>query len=248
MDPAPARCWLVRVEHVGRLHHQVYPIGPHFSETTQIEEGGVPFTVCRLHGDVVDLTAQPTREPAATSFERADDLGQLKRPPISRWASSVAPRNTLAGVNRSPLSPAQPPCAALRSQPKQLISIASWPSSSSAAWGTCWRFKWNTWTASWLEARRESSRPSAADWARCSHAAGEAENQPRGVCGQDPYAPRLPRCGGARRGEFPALDPATGVRWARNQAVEVDRKRRRSNCNTVGLLRAARRDASRLSG
>jgi len=62
VDAALSWRWLIRVEYVSRLDHEVYPVGPDFLEATKIEECGVSLTVGRLDSDIVDLTVEATCE------------------------------------------------------------------------------------------------------------------------------------------------------------------------------------------
>jgi hypothetical protein len=74
VDAALPRRRFITVEYVRRFNRQMHRGWPQLSEATQIEEGGVTFTISRLHGDVVDQTAHATCELAATSRHRADDV------------------------------------------------------------------------------------------------------------------------------------------------------------------------------
>jgi hypothetical protein len=80
---------LIPVEYIRRLHHQLYCVWPQRLQTTQFKEGGIPLTICRLYGDVVDQAAHATCELAASSLERANDVRQLKRSLVSSTAKGA---------------------------------------------------------------------------------------------------------------------------------------------------------------
>ena len=88
VDAALPWRWFAAVEYVRRLNRQMHRGWPELSEATEIEEGGIPLTIRRLHSDVVDQAGHATREFTSALLQRADHVGQFEGSPIPVWTES----------------------------------------------------------------------------------------------------------------------------------------------------------------